>query len=298
MAISQGRKRKMAKENRKYKDSVFVDIFYTDETAEENLLSLYNALHGTDLKGRGLIRKIKVDDVLYMNFKNDLSAVINHETLEFMEHQSTINPNIPLRMLLYLGRAYEQLIETKARYKTNLIKIPTPEFYLFYNGKRDYPAEQKLRLSDAYLKTPGENSVELIVTAININSNKAHAVLEKCKVLREYSLFIDTVRAHEKEEDGMEKAIKECIKNGVLAEYLKRRGSEVQNMLTAEYDYEMDIQVKQEEARQEGRLEERTQMIMKALTATGSVKRTAFILDLDERAVRDIAKEKNMPVDD
>lgn len=118
--------------------------------------------------------------------------------------------------------------------------------------------------------------------------------MEKCRVLREYGLFIDAVRAHEKEEGGMEKAIKECIKKGVLAEYLKRKGSEAQNMLTAEYDYEMDIQVKQEEARQEGR----TQMIIKALTTTKSVKQTAFILELEEQTVRAIAEEKNMPVVD
>ena len=300
----------MTKENRKYKDSVFVDIFYSDENAEENLLSLYNALHGTELKGTGLIRKMKVEDVLYMNFKNDLSAVINHESLELMEHQSTINPNIPLRMLLYLGRAYEQLVETEARYRTTLVKIPLPEFYVFYNGKRNYPVEQELRLSDAYLKRPGRNSAELVVTAININSVKAHAILGKCRILREYSLFIDAVRKYEKEEDGLKKAIEECIQNGILAEYLKRKGSEVRNMLIAEYDYETDIRVKQEEARMEGRqegrregmqagmLEERRQMIINALETTKSVKQTALILRLDEHEVRRTAEEEGLLVND
>lgn len=211
----------MAKENKKYKDSVFVDIFYSDETAEKNLLSLYNALHNTELKNTELIRKIKVEDVLYMNFKNDLSAVIDHEILELMEHQSTINPNMPLRMLLYLGRAYEQLVETEARYRTTLVKIPLPEFYVFYNGKRDCPAEQELRLSDAYRKIPGRNSSELVVTVININSVKSHTILNKCRILKEYSLFIDMVRKYEKEENGTKKAIEECIQNGILAEYLK-----------------------------------------------------------------------------
>ena len=107
-------------------------------------------------------------------------------------------------------------------------------------------------LSDAFMKPPGENSVELVVKVININTIKNHKILKKCKTLREYSLFIDAVRAHEKEKDGMKKAIEECIKNSILAEYLKRKGSEVRNMLVAEYSYEEDIQVKQEEARQEG----------------------------------------------
>lgn len=288
----------MAKENKKYKDSVFVDIFYSDETAEKNLLSLYNALHNTELKNTEPIRKIKVEDVLYMNFKNDLSAVINHEILELMEHQSTINPNMPLWMLLYLGRAYEQLVETEARYRTTLVKIPLPEFYVFYNGKRDCPVEQELRLADAYRKIPGRNSAELVVTVININSVKAHTILNKCRILKEYSLFIDTVRKYEKKEDGMKKAIEECIQNGILAEYLKRKGSEVRNMLIAEYDYETDIRVKQEEARLEGIQEERKQMILNALETTKSVKQTALILRLDEQEVRKIAEEKGVFTND
>ncbi len=288
----------MAKENKKYKDSVFVDIFYSDETAEKNLLSLYNALHNTELKNTELIRKIKVEDVLYMNFKNDLSAVINHEILELMEHQSTINPNMPLRMLLYLGRAYEQLVETEARYRTTLVKIPLPEFYVFYNGKRDCPAEQELRLSDAYRKIPGRNSAELVVTVININSVKSHTILNKCRILKEYSLFIDMVRKYEKEENGMKKAIEECIQNGILAEYLKRKGSEVRNMLIAEYDYETDIRVKQEEAKLEGIQEERKQMIINALETTKSIRQTALILRLDEQEVRKIAEEKGLFAND
>ncbi len=170
----------MSKENREHKDSVFVDLFYNDETADINLLSLYNALHDTELEDAGLIRKIKVEDVLYMNFRNDLSAVINRESLGIWEHQSTINPNMPLRLLLYVGRAYEQLVEKEARYKTKLIKIPVPEFYVFFNGKRDFPIEKNLYLSDAFMKPPGENSVELVVKVININTIKNHKILKKC----------------------------------------------------------------------------------------------------------------------
>lgn len=237
-----------------------------------------------------------------MNFKNDLSAVIDHEILELMEHQSTINPNMPLRMLLYLGRAYEQLVETEARYRTTLVKIPLPEFYVFYNGKRDCPAEQELRLSDAYRKIPGRNSAELVVTVININSVKSHTILNKCRILKEYSLFIDMVRKYEKEENGTKKAIEECIQNGILAEYLKRKGSEVRNMLIAEYDYETDIRVKQEEAKlegiQEGIQEERKQMIINALETTKSIRQTALILRLDEQEVRKIAEEKGLFAND
>ena len=242
----------MEKENREHKDSVFVDLFYQDETAKKNLLSLYNALHDTNYEDETIIRKVKIDDVLYKNFKNDISCEVNGQVLVFGEHMSTINRNMPLRCLMYVGRAYEQLVDSKARYRTTLVKIPTPEFYVFYNGEKEQPLEQVLTLSDAFMNPVGENSVELKVKVININSDKAHGILDKCGILREYSQFISMVRKYSEEESAIKKAIKECIEKGILADYLKRKGSEVENMLIAEYSYEEDIQVKQEEAMQQG----------------------------------------------
>ena len=242
----------MEKENREHKDSLFVDLFYQDETAKKNLLSLYNALHDTNYEDETIIRKVKIDDVLYKNFKNDISCEVNGLVLVFGEHQSTINRNMPLRCLMYVGRAYEQLVDSKARYRTTLVKIPTPEFYVFYNGEKEQPLEQVLTLSDAFMNPARENSVELKVKVININSDKAHGILDKCGILKEYSQFISTVRKYSEEESAIKKAIKECIEKGILADYLKRKGSEVENMLIAEYSYEEDMQVKQEEARQEG----------------------------------------------
>ena len=242
----------MEKENREHKDSLFVDLFYQDETAKKNLLSLYNALHDTDYQDEAVIRKVKIEDVLYKNVKNDISFEVNGQGLVLGEHQSTVNPNMPLRCLLYVGRAYEQLVDKSARYRTTLVEIPTPEFYTFYNGEKEFPLEQELSLSDAFINPAGDNSVELKVKVININSDKAHKLLEKCGILREYSQFIDAVRKYSFEERAIKKAIKECIDRGILAEYLKRKGSEVENMLIAEYSYEEDIQVKQQEARRQG----------------------------------------------
>lgn len=221
----------------------------------KNLLSLYNALHNTNLQDESLIRKIKIDNILYKNFKNDISFEVNGKVIVFGEHQSTISPNMPLRCLLYAGRAYEQLVDDRDRYKNKLIKIPTPEFYTFYNGKDDFPLEQELLLSDAFLDADGKPMLELKVKVININSEKLHELLNKCDILYQYSMFISTVRKYQPEEDAIKKAINECIEQGILADYLKRRGSEVRNMLIAEYDYETDMQVKQEEAREEGREE-------------------------------------------
>ena len=242
----------MEKENREHKDSVFVDLFYQDETAKKNLLSLYNALHDTEYEDEALVRKVKIDDVLYKNFKNDISFEVNGQVLVFGEHQSTVNKNMCLRCLMYMGRAYEQLVDRKARYRTTLVKIPTPEFYTFYNGEKEQPLEQILSLSDAFMNPAGENSVELKVKVININPHKAHELLEKCGILKEYSQFISTVRKYSDEESAIKKAIRECIEQGILEDYLKRKGNEVENMLIAEYSYEEDIQVKQQEAMQQG----------------------------------------------
>ena len=231
----------MGTENREHKDSLFVDLFYEDESAKKNLLSLYNALHDTAYQDESIIRKVRVGDVLYKNFKNDISFEADGRVLVLGEHQSTVNPNMPLRCLMYVGRAYEQLVEKKARYRTMQVKIPTPEFYTFYNGTEEFPQEQELRLSDAFLDAPGGNSAELTVKVININSHKAHIILEKCGILREYSLFVDKVRKNSIEEDAIKKAINECIQQGILSDYLKRKGSEVTNMLIAEYSYEGDI---------------------------------------------------------
>ena len=88
----------------------------------------------------------------------------------------------------------------------------------------------------------------------NINPDAGHEVPEKCPILKEYGQFIDTIRKYqdEGEEDAYEHAIKECIRQGILADCLTKRGSEVVNMLVAEYDYEMDIEVQREEAFEEG----------------------------------------------
>ena len=157
-----------------------------------------------------------------------------------------------------------------------------------------------------FMNEPGENSMELKVTAININTDKAHEILNKCAVLREYSQFIDAVRANADGEDPIKKAIEECIDRGILAEYLERKGSEVRNMLIAEYSYEEDIKVKQEEAKQEGISQGLSQglsqgierMIENALTTTKSIKQTASILHVDENKVRRIAKAKGLAMDD
>ncbi len=247
-----------AKENRNIKDSVFVDLFYSDETAEANERSLYEAISGhSKLDPHCKIRKFRVDQQIYMNFQNDISFEVDQKILVFGEHQSTINMNMPLRYFMICGRALEMLIPVRSRYKRGLVKIPKPEFYTFYNGEDTTEKERILRLSDAFLTNDAEShipSVELPVRVININPSAGHEILEKCPILRDYGEFVQTIRKYQKSgtDEPYKHAIRECIDNGVLSEYLRRRGSEVENMLMTEYDYKTDIEVQREEAEEIG----------------------------------------------
>lgn len=243
------------KANREVNNSVFVDLFFADEKAEENEIALYNALHKDPLPPETIIRKIKVDNVLYMNFQNDISFGVGGKVMVFGEHQSTVNNNMPLRSLLYIGRAYERIVPVRDRYKKKMVSLPKPEFYTFYNGKEKWAKEKVLRLSDAYMVQDDEPMLDLKVKVININPGEHHEVLEKCQVLKEYGQFIDAVNQYQAMgvDDAYKCAIEYCIENGILSEYLQRKGSEVVNMLIAEYDYDLDIEVQREEAFEDGK---------------------------------------------
>ena len=242
----------MSAPNRKYKDSVFVDLFSEDEKAKENFLSLYNALHGTKLTAVGKLKNIRLEQVLYMAFYNDVSYLVDNRIIVLAEHQSTINPNMPLRCLEYIGRLYETLFESKEKYSRKLLNIPTPEFYVFYNGEESYPSDKTLKLSEAFIENTTQANLELTVKVININRQNRHPVLENCQTIQEYSIFVETVRKWKEidPQNGFEKAVEECIENNILREYLKRKTKEVINMLLAEYDYETDIAVQRAEERE------------------------------------------------
>ncbi|UYT08137.1 Rpn family recombination-promoting nuclease/putative transposase [Treponema denticola] len=240
----------MAKHNRRYKDSVFVDLFSEDKTAKANFLSLYNALHGTHLDSSAELKPLKLEQAMYTKLSNDVSCLIDNKIIVLAEHQSTINENMPLRCLQYVARLYEQIQDPKAKYYRTLQKIPIPEFYVFYNGTAKYPVQKTLKLSEAYIAKSEQVPLELTVQVLNINTDKANKILMTCKPLEEYSLFVEAIRRHTAldKEKGFESAIKECIQNGILKEYLQRKSREVINMLLAEYDYDTDIAVQREES--------------------------------------------------
>ncbi|MFC2419573.1 MAG: Rpn family recombination-promoting nuclease/putative transposase [Treponema maltophilum] len=242
----------MKKHNRRYKDSVFVDLFGEDKDAKKNFLSLYNALHGTHLDSSVELKPLRLEHVMYMSFCNDVSCLIDNKIIVLAEHQSTVNANMPVRFLEYAARLYEQIQNPRDRYLRKLKQIPTPEFYVFYNGEEKYPSQAELRLSDAFTVKSAKPCLELLVKVININYNKTNGVLKRCKPLQEYTLFVETVRRHIRldSENGFKNAIKECIQNDILRDYLERKSREVMNMLIAEYDYDTDIAVQREEERE------------------------------------------------
>ena len=247
----------MRNHNRRYKDSVFVDLFSEDVTAKDNFLSLYNALHGTDYHSTGILKKLRLKQVMYMTFTNDVSYLVDNKIIILAEHQSTMNENMPLRCLEYVTRLYEQIQKPRVKYCRTLHKIPMPEFYVFYNGKEQLPANQVLKLSDAFTAQTETPNLELIVQLMNINYDKGNQVVQRCKTLQQYSLFVHEVRRHiaADRKHGFEKAIKDCIQNNILKEYLQRKAKEVMNMLIGEYDYNTDIAVQREESFDSGLVE-------------------------------------------
>ena len=146
----------------------------------------------------------------------------------------------------------KQIQNPRDRYLRKLKQIPSPEFYVFYNGEEQYPAEAELRLSDAFSVKSAKPCLELVVKVMNINYNKDNKLLENCKPLEEYTQFVETVRRHIKldTDNGFKNAIKECIQNDILKDYLEQKSREVMNMLIAEYDYDTDIAVQREEERE------------------------------------------------
>ena len=252
------------KTNRNYKDSVFVDLFAHDITAKENFISLYNALHGTNLKVETTdVQPVMLERVLYMKYYNDIAMLIDGKIVILIEHQSTINRNMPFRFLEYIARIYEKITTKDEKFGRKLVKLPIPEFYVFYNGKDDYPTESIMKLSDAFMQLDGklknqlENEnypLEISVKVININVDKENPILKRCEALKEYSEFIEQVRSNIENNvpEPLTNAIKEAIKKGFLSDYLNRKSTEVQNMLLAEYDYDTDIAVQRREAFDDG----------------------------------------------
>ena len=220
----------------------------------------------------------KIPQAICKPYDNDISMLINGRLIVLVEHQSTPNENMPLRCLEYYVNLLYGIIPAKARYNESLVKIPTPEFYVFYNGKRKTEQDYIMKLSDAFHEAQKEPLCEVKVRFLNIigQEGKNLPVVRKCDMLKQYCEFMEIVFRYQAElketpttdeqKTCYEKAIREAISNGILVDYLTRKGTAVINMLTDEYNYDLDMQVKQEEAFQQGALQGAQQQAIEAAT--------------------------------
>lgn len=210
-----------------------------------------------------------------------------------MEHQSTLSDNIPMRMFLYLAREYEKILKEETLYKKKRVWIPTPELYVLYNGTDPCPKEQILKLSDSFLVTKEQPMVELQVKQININYGINDNLLEKSQKLHDYSYLIQTIRNFLTEgmtrDEAITLALELCVKQGILQNYLRQKGSEVLNMLLTEYNEEIALRVTKEEAREDGLLEGRKEGRKEGILNTIEICRE---LNLPEDEIKKKLQEK------
>ncbi len=269
--------------NRKFKDTLFRKVFNN----KRDLLSLYNALNNTEHTDESLITINTIEDAIYIGYKNDISFIINSE-LNLYEHQSSVNPNMPVRGLIYFAELYKGYIDQNNLliYNERLVKLPFPRYVVFYNGTEEQPEEQELRLSDSFVQVPeGESlkdtagteadktdkpSVEVVVQLLNINYGCNQELMEKCQKLMEYSKFVALVRVksdmltekYKKEMKSVNKkeifaeavalAIDEAIRDNVLKDILSKNMAEVTDMLLTEFDEKAYIEGVKKQSYEEG----------------------------------------------
>ena len=261
-----------------YKDRLFNFIFGSEENKAWTL-ALYNAVNGSDYKDPSEIQINTIKEVLYMGMHNDVAFLIAEE-MNLYEQQSTLCPNLPVRLLQYAGNLYEKyMVEKKMnKYGRKLLMLPVPKLVVFYNGRDKMEDETILRLSDSFPKgsTP---DIEVKVRMININYGRNQKLLDACEPLKEYSWLMDRIRTYiyEGQEtiDAINKAITETPDDFVLKTFLVSHKTEVSGLLLTEYDEAKTMEMFRldgiEEGRAEGRVEgeDRMATLMKNLFEQG-----------------------------
>ena len=224
--------------NRNYKDTIFRMLF----SDRKNLLSLYNAVNQSNYKNPEDLEIVTLENAIYMGIKNDLAFIMD-TNLYLYEHQSTYNPNMPLRDLFYICSEYQKLVDKKSLFSSTLQKIPAPNFIEFYNGSTVISDCTELRLSSAFECLTGEPKLELIVTVLNVNEGHNADLMQHCSMLKEYAQYVAKVRhyaAYMQLNQAVERAVNECIREGILAEFLTQNRNEVISMSIFEYDKELE----------------------------------------------------------
>ena len=227
------------KANRPYKATIFRMLYHD----KENLLSLYNAVNGRNYTNAEDLQIVTLKNAIYMGMKNDLAFIMDMN-LYLYEHQSTYNPNIPLRNLFYIADEYQRLVVQKSLYSTVIQKIPTPRFIVFYNGTKKVDDYNEFRLSSAYENPTDNPDLELRVTMLNVNDGHNLELMEHCRTLKEYAKYVARVRKYVTQniplEEAVTRAVDECIEEGILVEFLMKNKAEVIKVSIYEYDKEFE----------------------------------------------------------
>jgi len=282
-----------------YKDSLFCSLFGNEKAA----LDLYNALHGTDYREDNTRITINtLDEAMFTSKKNDLSFMLNGKLVIMVEHQATINRNMPFRFLQPIARIFENGIHDKrALYREALIKLPRPEFIVLYNGTDPFPDRETMRLSDAFKQVDGYDKIclELEVSVYNINEGRNADVASRCEELKGYAYFVHRVRYHEDKERekgempekdillvALKKAIQDCKEKSLLKDFWDTLTMEEFNMLVAEWNMETALEVKLEEGIEKGR----EQAALNALAEGVPIELVSKITMLDIEKVRELSQ--------
>ena len=283
--------------NRTFKSTLFIMLFED----KKNLLELYNAITGKHYADPELLEINTLENAIYMSMKNDVSFLIDGR-LSLYEHQSTKNPNLPLRFLLYISHLYSRLTVKENLYGETIVQIPAPEFLIFYNGKDEMPERQILRLSDMYSVQDGQPKLELEATLLNISGSNNQKLKEACRTLGEYAIYTDKIRNYTETmelSEAVDRAMDECIREDVLREFLMKHRAEARAMSIFEYDQERHMQQEREAGIEKGRRiglaegEEQLlrRLVQKNLSRGMSISEIAEVLDETEERIREIASE-------
>ena len=236
--------------NPKYKARIF-ELLYQDK---KELLDLYNAVNGTSYEDPEELEINTLENAVYMAMHNDVSFVIGWN-VSLYEHQSTFSPNLPLRFLFYMSDLYSAITRDDNLYGEKLIKVPAPKFIIFYNGIKSRPEREVLTLSAMYQIEEEEPELELKATLLNINIGYNEQLKRTCKSLGDYCEYTGRVRAYAKEmpiEEAVERAITECIREGILADFLSRNRTEAKKVSIYEYDEEKHLRMEREQSYADG----------------------------------------------
>ena len=295
--------------NRQHKDRLFRFIFQEKSA----LLSLYNAINRSDYTDPESLEIYTMENYVYMGMKNDVSFLIDWN-MNVFEHQSTYNPNMPLRGFLYMSAMFKKFIKLNRLdiYGSKEVKLPIPRYYVFYNGTRKLEDEVILALTDSM---PFENAKEISCAEfrahlVNINDGHNPKMMERCPLLREYAIFVEDIRNNMalgmEHRDAIVQATDVCInKGGLLSDILQGHKAEVTDMLLTEYDEAFHIASEKEISREEGRQEEKAKTerekqradAAEKLARESELRAAVFALKLKGKTEEEIAEIREISID-